>query len=387
MMNLTDIELMRSDEFRDSVLQNIERDPVAIALDKRVAHAALVATQVKYLQRARYKLPRMYEAGCIILPRAFEQSSSEQSAQVKPMRGGRLLDLTCGLGIDTMAFAENFDHVTSLEQDEVLAEVVRYNLGVLGLDNVEVITTSAEEYVAATNERYDWIFADPDRRSAEGKKMVRMEDCSPNVVSLMPRLRELAGRVGLKLSPLFDAEEAFRLFPGSEVEVVSIGGECKELNIYTDATRELLRIVVVGSGVWEFSSESMHERASADALDVSSVRYLIAPDVALQKARVAIAAFADIATIYSNNGFAYATELPDRVLPARIYAVERMERYNPKQLKREFKGVGVEILKRDTSLSIDAVRKATGMHPGAERMMAITTIAGENWVIHIKPLS
>jgi hypothetical protein len=131
----------------------------------------------------------------------------------------------------------------------------------------------------------------------------------------------------------------------------------------------------------------MHERASADALDVSRVRYLIAPDVALQKARVAIAAFADIATIYSNNGFAYATELPDRVLPARIYAVERMERYNPKQLKREFKGVGVEILKRDTRLGVEEVRKAIGARAGGEHTMAITTIGAQNWVIHIKPLS
>ena len=46
--------------------------------------------------------------------------------------------------------------------------------------------------------------------------------------------------------------------------------------------------------------------------------------------------------------------------------------------------MGVEILKRDTQLSIDAVRKATGMRAGSERMMAITTIGSDNWVIHIK---
>ena len=380
----SDVEIMLNEEFRQQVLRNIERDPVAVAMDKHIANASLVATQVKYLQRARHKLPRLYEAGCVIPPRAFEQSSSEESANIKNISGGALLDLTCGLGIDVMHFAERFDRVVTLERDEALAKVVRYNFALLGIDNVEVITTSAEEYVATTTEHFDWVFADPDRRSAEGKKMVRMEDCSPDVIALMPRLREIASRVGLKLSPLFDVDEAFRLLSGSEVEVVSIGGECKELNIYTDADRDLLRVTAVGLGSWEFAPESMRMTPTAEPLDIERANYLIIPDVALQKGRVAIAAFKPFAQIWSNNGYAFASELPSEVLPAKVYAIERMTKYNPKQLKREFKGVGVEILKRDTPLSVDAVRRATGMRAGAERMVAITAIASENWIIEIK---
>ena len=380
----SDVDIMLNEEFRQLVLRNIERDPVAVAMDKHIANASLVATQVKYLQRARHKLPRLYEAGCVIPPRAFEQSSSEESASVKAISGGALLDLTCGLGIDVMHFAKRFDRVVTLERDEALAKVVRYNFALLGIDNVEVITTSAEDYVATTTDHFDWVFADPDRRSAEGKKMVRMEDCSPDVISLMPRLREIASRVGLKLSPLFDVDEAFRLLPGSEVEVVSIGGECKELNIYTGAEKELLRVVVAGVGSWEFEPKSMRVMPTVEPLDVERAKYLIIPDVALQKGRVAIAAFKPFAQIWSNNGYAFAEALPEEVLPAKVYAIERMTRYNPKQLKREFKGVGVEVLKRDTPLSVDAVRRATGMRAGSERMVAITAIASENWIIEIK---
>ena len=380
----SDVDIMLNEEFRQLVLRNIERDPVAVAMDKHIANASLVATQVKYLQRARHKLPRLYEAGCVIPPRAFEQSSSEKSASVKAISGGALLDLTCGLGIDVMHFAKRFDRVVTLERDEALAKVVRYNFALLGIDNVEVITTSAEEYVANTTEHFDWVFADPDRRSPEGKKMVRMEDCSPDVISLMPRLREIASRVGLKLSPLFDVDEAFRLLPGSEVEVVSIGGECKELNIYTGAEKELLRVVVAGVGSWEFEPQSMRVMPTVEPLDVERAKYLIIPDVALQKGRVAIAAFKPFAQIWSNNGYAFAEALPEEVLPAKVYAIERMSRYNSKQLKREFKGVGVEVLKRDTPLSVDAVRRATGMRAGSERMVAITAIASENWIIEIK---
>ena len=384
MLSNADIDIMATEEFRQSVLRNIERDPVVVALDKRVENASLVATQVKYLQRAKNKLPRLYEAGCIIPPRAFEQSSSQESAEVKAISGGSLLDLTCGLGIDTMSFAERFDRVVALERDEVLARVVRYNLELLGIKNVEVVATTAEEYLSQCDEHFDWVFVDPDRRSAEGKKMVRMEDCSPNVLEQMSNIERIAGRLGVKLSPLFDVEEARRLFPCSEVEVVSISGECKELNVYTKAKKQVLRIVIAGIGAWEYDFEATAAQPTMAQLDVDSAKYLIIPDVAVQKGRVAVAEFSPYAQIWSNNGYAFASALPEGKIPAKVYEIERIERYNPKQLKKEFKGVGVEILKRDTQLSIDAVRKAASLRAGSEHMMAITAIGSDIWTIHIK---
>lgn len=296
------------------------------------------------------------------------------------------MDMTCGLGIDTMALAEHFERVVSIERDEVLAEVVRYNMSLLGIKNVEVVTASSEEYVATTTEHFDWVFVDPDRRSAEGKKMVCMEDCSPNVVALMPRLREISERVAIKLSPMFDCAEAFRLCSPAEVEVVSIGGECKEVNIYTNAKRDMLRIAVIGDGEWSFDHETMVAEPSAEAFTPTEYRYLLVPDVALQKARMAIAALKSHAAIWSNNGYAFARELPTEALPARIFEIESIEPYRPKELKRKFKGEGVEFMKRDCALSIDAVRRATGTRPGSERLIALTTIAGDTWVIEIKLL-
>ena len=386
MLTLNDLDILRTEEVRRAIDENIERDPAKVALSKGVPHAAHVATQVKYLQRARRKLPALYEARCIIPPRAFEQCSSQESARRKPLSGGSVLDMTCGLGIDTMALAEHFERVVSIERDEVLAEVVRYNMSLLGIQNVEVVTASSEEYVTSTTEHFDWVFVDPDRRSAEGKKMVCMEDCSPNVVALMPRLREISERVAIKLSPMFDCAEAFRLCSPAEVEVVSIGGECKEVNIYTNAERDMLRIAVIGDGEWSFDSEAMAAEPSAEAFAPEEYRYLLVPDVALQKARVAIAALRPHASIWSNNGYAFARELPAEALPARIYEIESIEPYRPKELKRRWKGEGVEFMKRDCALSIDAVRRATATRPGGERLFALTTIAGDTWVIGIKQL-
>ena len=326
MLTKSDIELLRSEELRRAIDQNIERDPQRVALDKRVPYAALVATQVKYLQRARKKLPHLYEARCIIPPRAFEQSSSMESAERKAISGEKLLDLSCGLGIDAMAAARNFSSVVAVERDEVLAEVVRYNMSLLGVENVEVITASAEEYVASTTEHFDWVFVDPDRRSDQGKKMVRMEDCSPNVLEQMSNIERIANRLGVKLSPLFDVEEARRLFPSADVEVVSIAGECKELNVYTKSDAPRLRVVIVGVGVWEYNFEATTQRPTTAPLDIEKAKFLIIPDVAMQKGRVAVAEFRSYAQIWSNNGYGFAASLPDVKIPAKVYDSKRSSR-------------------------------------------------------------
>lgn len=384
MISKSDLDILRSDEVRLAIEENIERDPAQIALSKGVPHASLVASQVKYLQRARRKLPSLYAARCIIPSLAFEQSSSQECARRKPLSGGSVLDLTCGLGIDTMALAERFERVVALERDEVLAEVVRYNLSLLGIDNVEVVNIAAEEYVATTKEHFDWVFADPDRRSAEGRKMVCMEDCSPNMLELMPRLKQIARRVAIKLSPMFDCAEAFRLCSPAEVEVVSIGGECKEVNIYTEAQSDTLRVAVIGEGEWSYTCEDMAIEPDCDPFTMDEFRYLLVPDVALQKARVAIAALSPYASIWSNNGYAFARELPTEPLPVKVFEIDTILSYHPKDLKRRWKGLGIELMKRDTILSIDTIRKATAARAGSDRLVAVTNIGGVNQVIELK---
>ncbi|MBR5132980.1 MAG: RsmD family RNA methyltransferase [Alistipes sp.] len=387
MSNIYNLDILRDEEVCAAVDRNIECDPAVVALKRGVPSPQVVATQVKYLQRARRKLPTLYASRCVIPPRAFEQSSSEESAERKPLNGESCLDLTCGLGIDSMALARRFRRVVALERDTDLAEVVRHNMALMGIDNVEVVSSSAEEYVASCSEQFDWVFVDPDRRSEAGNKMVCMEDCSPNILELMPRLRELSRRVAIKLSPMFDCAEAFRLLSPAEVEVVSIAGECKELNIYTGAERNILRIAVIGQGEWEFSEKDMTTTPSRVAFECGDWRYLHLPDVALQKARVAIAAFRGRAEMWSNNGFAFSREMLDVALPCRSYEIVSVERYHPKELKRRYRGVGLDIIKRDTQLSVDAVRKALGARSGSEVVVALTSIESETYIIEIKPIT
>ena len=192
---------------------------------------------MKYLQRAKSKLPSYFEARCVISPLAYEQSSSEQTAEWKVamgVRGESLLDLTCGLGVESFVLSKCFDRVVSLDCDEVVATMARENFKRLGVSNIDVCCARAEDYVASCNDRFVWVMVDPDRRGAKGEKRVVLEDCSPNLMAMMDRLRTITRRLVVKLSPLFDCDEAQRLFPGATIEVVSVGGECKEVVVYCD---------------------------------------------------------------------------------------------------------------------------------------------------------
>ena len=245
-MTLAEFEILCSAEVRWAVDENIARDPVSIALDKRIEHASLVATQVKRLQRAKSKLPSYYAVRAILPPRAYEQSSSELCAAENSLAGDSVLDLTCGLGVDTLALSRKFNRVVSCERDEVLAAITRYNLSLLGVDNVTIENCSAEEYLAKTTDHFDWIFVDPDRRGENGEKLVLLEECSPNVVELFPRILEVADALCIKSSPLFDTAEAERKFGDCSVEVLSLGGECKQVNIYVDGKHPTHSAVAVG---------------------------------------------------------------------------------------------------------------------------------------------
>lgn len=381
MISREEITILCRPEVQQAIRANLDRDPLQVALDRQVPEARLVATQIKYLQRARRKLPGYAQACCILPPRAFEQASSEQTAAYKPIEGDRVLDLTCGLGVDAVALSRRFRRVITLERNEALVEVARINLQRLGITNVEVVHTSAEEYIAHCRDHFDWIYADPDRRSAEGRKLVRLEDCSPDIVALYPRLRELADALAIKNSPLFDVEEALRYFPRSRVEVLSLDDECKEVLIYDDGRGPLITATALGQG--SYDGQQTPSIAQPPIFDPHAYQWLIIPDVALQKCRLVREHLAGKADCWSENGYGFAAVRPEGVL-GRIEAIEAIERFNPKLLKRTLKGHRVELLKRDFPISIEELRQRLAVKPGGEMRLAFTKIGEEYWTIRLK---
>lgn len=381
MITAEEFELLRTEELRQAVAAARGRDPLDVALDRTVPHARLVATQVKYLARAERKLPTYAAAQCILPPRAFEQASSEATAAHKAIEGDTVLDLTCGLGVDSLYLSRRFRRVVALERDPLLARITSENFSRMGVANIEVVNTSAEEYLRQEGLHFDWIYADPDRRSAEGRKLVLLEACSPDIVALKPKIDRITARLCLKNSPLFDVDEALRLFPYSRVEVLSLGDECKEMLIYADGTGPLVTATALGIG--SFAAAPGAVPPETPPFDPERFRWLVIPDVALRKARLTRLHLAGKADCWSDNGFGFAAAEPHGVI-GRVSPIESIEPYDPKRLKRGLKGRGVEILKRDFPLPPDELMRRLGAHPGADVRMAFTKIGNDFWAIRLK---
>lgn len=374
-------ELLCLPEVREAIHACRGRDPLAVAMDGRVPHARLVATQVKYLARATEKLPTYAAAECILPPRAFEQASSEACAAHKRIEGETALDLTCGLGVDALALSRRFRHVVALERDPVLARITADNFARIGVTNVEVVNASAEEFLRRKGLHFDWIYADPDRRSDKGLKQVRLEDCSPDIVALRPLIARASARLCLKNSPLFDVDEALRLFPRSSVEVVSLGDECKEVMVYDDASGP--RIIATALGIGSFETCPGEQAPLPEAFDPDRYRWLVVPDVALRKARLTRLHLHGKADCWSDNGFGFAAVEPQGII-GRVLPIESIQPYDPKRLKRELRGCGIDLLKRDFPLAAEELMRRLGAHAGAERRLAFTKIGDKFWVIRIK---
>ncbi len=169
----------------------------------------------------------------------FQQCSSEVTARYKASlvpEGARVADLTGGLGADSWAFSMRSSAVWYNERDSVLLEAVKKNFAALGVSNVvsngfDITLAEAGWQDALRAFRPDIIYLDPARRDAAGKKVFLLEDCSPDVVSLMPVLLDIAPMVMLKVSPMADITMLRRRLSGwlSELHVVGSEGECKEL--------------------------------------------------------------------------------------------------------------------------------------------------------------
>lgn len=378
MFSQEELKILCSAECYEAVKENIGRKPTDIALDRRIVHASVVATQVKNLQKCRTKLPSYYAVQAIVPTLAYEQSSSEECALRKRLEGESVLDLTCGLGVDAYALSKRFKRVVTIERNGMVAAVARENFRRLGAENIEVINSSAEEYLATCTDHFDWCFSDPDRRGERGEKLVRLEDCSPNVVALMDRLKSVADKICIKCSPLFDVDEAFRLFGSCSVETVSLSGETKEVNIYIDGSDSQLSAVAIGIGEFSCSVEERNQaKWSAQPSDLTQYRYITLPDVALQHSRMVAVAFEGKCDVWSNKGVALSVERPSEPL-GRTFEVEGIYELNS-EFKRMMRGCKVEIYRRDFPMANAEICKRYRCSEGGGEKWCFTRI-GEKFL-------
>ena len=214
--------------------------------------------QIAGRQTARRKLPSWAEVEGVVYPPHLnmEQCSSEQTARYKATivgEGERMVDLTGGFGIDFYWMSQGFRQRTYVEQNKQLCAIAQENFRALRHD-CRVCCCDTATYLTEMP-HVNLAFLDPARRNEHGGRTYGIEDCTPNILELLPLLAQKADRILLKLSPMLDWRKAVSdlekaspdgVFKVAEVHVVSVDNECKELLLLLGKEQTVgLRVVCV----------------------------------------------------------------------------------------------------------------------------------------------
>jgi hypothetical protein len=251
-----------------------------------------LAEQIDSKKRCELKLSLWFKTEGIYYPPklSIEQASSEIAAKYKAelIEGNKIIDLTGGFGVDSYYFALKTDSVTHCELNKELSDISKFNSEILGLNNINYLNINGIEYLRTSKERFSTIYIDPSRR-IESKKVFLLKDCEPNIIEHLSLLKEYSDCLIIKVATLLDIQSAVReLKHISEIHVISIKNECKELLIIirnNEMSDDPTIVCALLNEKTQKYSFKLSEEKNYTLLSYSEpLRYIYEPDSALLKA-------------------------------------------------------------------------------------------------------
>ena len=224
-----------------------------------------------------------------------EQCSSELTARYKASllsaishQHSVFLDLTGGYGVDTYFLSEQFERTDYIEQNAELCRIAAHNFA----DKpIHIHNTTAEDFLNSAGQ-YDLIYLDPARRDSHGGKVFRLEDCTPNVVELLPELLLHGKRLMLKLSPMLDISQAVNQLSAFSLQwsvyVVAVKNEVKEVLLVSrqpsGVSSQTITAIDLERKDQAFVFTREEEREADIRYQISDFRYIYEPNAAILKA-------------------------------------------------------------------------------------------------------
>ncbi|MCQ2202572.1 MAG: class I SAM-dependent methyltransferase [Bacteroidales bacterium] len=393
-------------EEKEVVAQNISADVADLALQLKPSknvRTEVVLRQIDGIQHMKDKCPMWVEKEDIVYPRklSLEQSSSQDTAEYKSnlCKGESLVDLTGGMGIDFSFMSRGFKRATYVEMNEELCAISAHNFKVLGLDNVDTVCGNAEAYLDKIEGKVSCIMIDPARRDGVGRKTVKISDCTPDLVEIHDKLLSKADMVIAKLSPMLDISQALSEMKSvSEIHILSVGGECKELllvmksgvsvpqqqlpihtiNILKDGSRE------------ELTFTPAEEKGAFSKFAITPRLYLYEPNASILKA----GAFRTISTRYEElyklhvNTHLYTSDEEIMDFPGRKFEVCSWSTLAPGDIQillRNVKKANLSV--RNFPMTVEKLRRKLNIKEGGDiYLFAVTLSDGKKVILRCKKM-
>lgn len=343
--------------------------------------------QIEGWQLARKKLPKWASLEGIRFPvrLSMEQCSSEATAMYKravverllPLGRKRMADMTGGFGIDFSYMAESFDEALYVEHQESLCQIARHNFPLLGLCNAEVRCAKGESLLDG-DEHYSLLYLDPARRDGAGRKVVGLEDCTPDITVLHDKLLDKADAVMVKLSPMLDIRLAQRQLTGvREVHVVSVDGECKELLLVMSKNAQ--RVVfycanIIGTGTHVFATEDNHP---TPVICEKVGAYLYEPNASILKAGVqdALCERMGVEKLHPFSNL-FTSDVLVEGFPGRAFRIEGQSDFGKRSLRAILSSLQkANLTVRNFPTTVADLRKKWKLREGGDDYLFATTLS------------
>lgn len=377
-------------EVQEYINNHLNDDVHKLAMSKspfKDVDAKELANQIAAKNKSAKKLPTWYKTDSIYYPAllSIEQCSSETTASYKAglAIGDSLIDLTGGFGVDSYYFAKKVKILTHCEINGDLSEIAAHNAIVLKQPNIRCLVVDGLELLEKTTETFDTIYLDPARRSNSGKVFM-LKDCTPNVVEHLDLLLSLSKRVIIKTAPLLDITAGLKeLGNVSQIHIVSVKNECKELLWVIDSNRSVsqpkITAVTLNESQKGFSFFKGEEETEAELLNQLPSGYLYEADAALLKT----GAFNLIAKRFQLKKLHHQTQLyvsddVDTSFPGRIFKINSLLSSNDLKKERSLKG---NVIARNYRDKAENLAKKYKIKPDNRRFLIFTQGANNDYLI------
>ena len=147
-------------DFYEFIEQNLKADPLGLRLSTNKKSydfdVDFAITQIEARKKFEGKLSKFISNKKFLFPDLIsgEQSSHQAVASFHSslIKGEKkILDMTAGLGIDTLSMAQKDVYITAVELNPEKAGILKDNANNLNLPNVEVINGDSMEYLKSLN--------------------------------------------------------------------------------------------------------------------------------------------------------------------------------------------------------------------------------------------
>ncbi|MEP7766107.1 SAM-dependent methyltransferase [Sanguibacter sp. 25GB23B1] len=369
---------------------------------------ALVLTQSRLRGKAESKFGEFAD-GMLFTPAGLEQATrlvvAARHAQRYVAAGiEHVVDLTCGVGADAMAFAGMGLKVLATEIDEVTAAIATVNLrafpeAVVRYGDGLALDLAGEGLTGPSV----GIYADPARRTRSGKRIFDPKAYAPALDDVWA-LRATVPAVGIKVGPGIPHDG---LPEDCEAQWVSVDGDVVEAGLWFGPlapdghgrTALLLRTAGGRSDARTFRSDrapGATEDLPPEAVDgVAGVGgYLYEPDGAVIRAGLVADASRVLGGRLLDRTIAYVTtDTPHaetenvplatgyRILDVMPFSLKRLRTY-----LREREVGRLTIKKRGTAVTPEHLRGQLGLKGSQEATIVLTRVAGSQQILVVEPL-